>query len=122
MLQPAAERNGVGLRAAFTDVDRAPAGSTFVVPPEFGDFGQPWILPHSMWGDDLGRRVVKTDQPIADADQALEALDEHGAQYVVVAKGSPLEAELTAAAGLLHPALDVGWLARGWAAGAGPGG
>lgn len=120
MLEPARERDAVGLRAAFAEVDRAPAGSTFVVPPEFGDFGQPWVLPHSMWGDDLGRRVVKSDQPIADADQARQALDQYGAEYLVVAKGSPLEAELTAATALLHPAFDVGWLARAWAAGPPP--
>ena len=122
MLEPARERNAVGLRGAFADVDGAEAGSTFLVPPEFGDYGQPWVLPHSLWGDDLGRRVVKADQPIADADQALRALGEHGAEYLVVTKGSTLEAELTAAAGLLHPAFDAGWLARAWAAGPGPGG
>ncbi|SOD93829.1 hypothetical protein [Blastococcus haudaquaticus] len=121
MLQPARERDAVGLRGAFTDVDRAAAGSTFVVPPEFGDYGQPWILPHSMWGDDLGRRVVESDQPIADADQALRALDEFGAEYLVVAKGSPLEAGLTAD-GRLLPAFEVGWLARAWTASSGTGG
>jgi hypothetical protein len=113
------ERDAVGLRAAFTAVDRAEAGSTFLVPPEFGDWGQPWVLPHALWGDDLRRRVVKSDQPIADADEALRALSENGARYLVVSKGSPLEAELDAAAGRLHAAFDVGWLARAWAAGPG---
>jgi len=117
MRESPGERNAVGLRDAFTAVDRAEAGSTFVVPPEFGDWGQPWVLPHAMWGDDLTRRVVKSDEPITDADQALRALSENGAQYLVVTKGSPLEGELLAAPGRLHAVFDVGWLARAWAAG-----
>jgi hypothetical protein len=121
MLRPQSERDGVGLREAFSEIDRAEAGATFVVPPEFGDFGQPWVLPHSLWGDDLSRRVVKADGPIADADHALQALTENRGQYLVVTKGTPLEAALQAEADRLHPAFDVGWLARAWAAGPGPG-
>ncbi|MGY1617787.1 hypothetical protein ACI797_13700 [Geodermatophilus sp. SYSU D00691] len=117
---PAAERELVGLRAAFAEVEEAEPGSTFVVPPEFGDYGQPWVLPHSMWGDDLTRRVVQSADPIEDADQALAALEAHDARYVVVIKGSPLETALLAEPDRLHPAFDVGWLARAWAAGPGP--
>jgi hypothetical protein len=120
--EPADERAAAGLRGAFTDTDRAEAGSTIVVPPEFGDFDQPWVLPHSLWGDDLSRRVIKSAEPIADADQALQALTAYDAEYLVVAKGSPLEAALTGAPGRLHPAFDVGWLARAWAAGPGSAG
>jgi len=119
--EPAGERATVGLRGAFVDIDRAEPGSTFVVPPEFGDFGQPWVLPHSLWGDDLRRQVVKAAAPIEDADQALRALTRHDADYVVVTKGSVLEAALTRAPDRLHPAFDVGWLARAWAAGPAPG-
>ena len=115
--RPQSERDVAGLRGAFTEIDRAEAGATFVVPPEFGDFGQPWVLPHSLWGDDLSRRVVKADRPITDTDQALRALRENGGQYLVVTKESPLEAALEAAPGRMHPAFDVGWLARAWAAG-----
>jgi hypothetical protein len=122
LAEPADERAAVGLRGAFTDVDRAAAGSTLVVPPEFGDFGQPWVLPHSLWGDDLRRRVVASTAPIEDADQVLRALRAYDADFVVVTKGSDLEAALTRAPGRVHPAFDVGWLARAWAAGPGPGG
>jgi hypothetical protein len=114
MMRPQSERDEVGLRRAFSAIDRAEEGATFVVPPEFGDFNQPWVLPHDLWGDDLRRRVVKADRPIADADQALQALSENGAQYVVVLKASPLEAALDAAPGPLRRAFDVGWLARAW--------
>jgi len=117
MQRPASERDQTGLRSAFSAVDRAEAGTTFVVPPEFGDWGQPWVLPHSMWGDDLSRRVVEADRPIAGPAQALRALSDSGAQYLVVTKGTPLEAALEAAPDQMHPAFDVGWLARAWAAG-----
>ena len=116
---PAGERGLVGLRGAFAATTGAEPGSTFVVPPEFGDFGEPWVLPHALWGDDLQRRVVKSDEPIEDADQALRALRGHGARYVVVAKNTPLEAALDAEPGRLHPVFDVGWLARAWTAGPG---
>jgi hypothetical protein len=111
----------VGLRRAFLGTERAEAGTTIVVPPEFGDYGQPWVLPHSLWADDLRRRVVKSTHPIEDPDQALRALAEHDARYVVVTKGSVLEAALLAEPGRMHVAFDVGWLAIAWAAGPGPG-
>lgn len=120
MQAPATERGGVGLRRAFLDTDRAESGSTIVVPPEFGDFDQPWVLPHALWADDHRRRVVKATDPINDPDQALRALAEHDAQYVVVTKGSRLEAGLLAEPGRMHPAFEVGWLAFAWAAGPGP--
>jgi hypothetical protein len=120
MQLPAPERGGLGLRRAFLGTDRAEPGSTIVVPPEFGDYGQPWVLPHALWADDHRRRVVKSGAPIGDPDEALRALAKAHAEYVVVAKGSPLEARLLAEPGRLHPAFDVGWLAVAWAAGPGP--
>jgi hypothetical protein len=119
MQRPESERAEAGLRGSFTAVDRAEAGTTFVVPPEFGDWGQPWVLPHSLWGDDLSRRVVEADHPIAGPDEALQALTDNGGQYLVVTKGTRLETALEAAPGRMHPAFDVGWLARAWAAGPG---
>ena len=120
MHAPAVERGAAGLRRAFLGTDRAEPGATIVVPPEFGDYGQPWVLPHALWADDLRRRVVKSAAPIDDPQQALRALDRYDAQYVVVSKGSPLEARLVAEPGRLHRVFEVGWLADAWAAGPAP--
>ena len=117
MQLPAPERGVVGLRRAFLGTDRAEPGATIVLPPEFGDYDQPWVLPHSLWADDHRRRVVESRTPIDDPDEALRALREHDAEYVVVTKGSPLEDRLLSEPGRMHPAFEVGWLAFAWAAG-----
>lgn len=119
MRAPGSVRSDVGLRSAFTDVEKASPGATFVLPPEFDDFGQPWVLPHALWGDEVSRSVVTSATPIETPAQALQALRDHHAQYIVVTKGSPLETALLGSPGLLHQAFEVGWLAWAWAPGPG---
>lgn len=120
MRAPDSVRGAIGLRRAFANVEKARVGSTIVVPPEFGDFNQPWVLPHALWADDLRRTVVRSPTPITDPAMAMKALaDQHG-DYVVVFKNSALEGRLLAAPATMHRVFEVGWLAWAWAPGPEP--
>ena len=120
MSAPEAERAKVGLRRAFAGVEQAAPGATIVVPPEFGDRDQPWVLPHALWADDLRRTVVKAGTPVTNPEQALRALRDYGGDYLVVTKNTALEGRLLGQPGAMHQAFEVGWLAWAWAPGPAP--